>query len=131
MEKSVIVIKAENGVVSYVIGQVETATKEKVEAEIAALRMDLSADREGFSLEAIEDAFAARFEALEAEKAAAISEAKAKEEAYQESILEIKEKIKRLEAVYAVFEDDISEEESVDAEEHGQEEVGEDNIVNG
>lgn len=102
MEKSAVILKSENGAITYVIGEVVTKTKEQLESEV----QELEARKAGIcsqDVEAIRASYDARIEALKQEAEEAIQKAIKENELASEEVIKITESIDNLNAVLSQF----------------------------
>lgn len=102
MEKSAVILRSENGAVTYVIGEVVTKTKEQLESEV----QELEAKRASIcsqDVDAVRANYDARIEALKQEAEEAVQKAVKENELASEEVAKIGESIDNLNAVLSQF----------------------------
>lgn len=102
MEKSAIIIKSENGSVTYVVGEVVTKTKEQLEADVKNLEAERAAIRD-VDLDSIKQEYEAKLEELKAKYEKDLADAQACAEENHARVARINEDIDNLNAVLATI----------------------------
>ena len=104
MEKSAIIIRSENGKVTYVIGEVLTKSAEELSAEIESLENQLS-HVNCIDVESVKQEYDAKIEALKAEAESAIEKALEDQKHADEEVKRLSEEIDNLNAVLSTLTD--------------------------
>lgn len=102
MEKSAIIIKSENGTVTYVVGEVITKTKEQLEADV----QNLEAEREAIKdvdFDSIKQDYETKIAELKQKYEKDLADAQARAEEGHARIARINEDIDNLNAVLATI----------------------------
>jgi len=102
MEKSAIIIKSENGTVTYVVGEVVTKTKEQLEADV----QNLEAEREAIKdvdFDSIKQDYETKIAELKQKYEKDLADAQARAEEGHARIARINEDIDNLNAVLATI----------------------------
>ena len=102
MEKSAIIIKSENGSVTYVVGEVVTKTKEQLEADVKNLEAERAAIHD-VDLDSIKQEYEAKLEELKAKYEKDLADAQACAEENLARVARINEDIDNLNAVLATI----------------------------
>lgn len=102
MEKSAIIIKSENGSVTYVVGEVVTKTKEQLEADVKNLEAERAAICD-VDLDSIKQEYEAKLEELKAKYEKDLADAQACVEENHARVARINEDIDNLNAVLATI----------------------------
>lgn len=106
MEKSAIIIKSENGTVTYVVGEVVTKTKEQLEADVQNLEAERDAIKD-VDLDSIKQDYEAKIAELKLKYEKDLADAQARIEEDHARIARINEDIDNLNAVLATIQPTI------------------------
>ena len=131
MEKSAVILKSENGAVTYVIGEVVTKTQEQLEQEIDELTLEVNSICSQ-DVDALRVDYNEKIEALKQEAELAIQSAIKENELANERVAKLNESIDNLRVVLSQFRAESvektfetqAEERSLDLDEMHQPTVG-------